>query len=1265
MDSQKVDCFDICTYNCNGIGDHKKRKDVFDYLRNLKSHIYFLQETHLLSTNENFIQSCWGYKAWVCGSDTNKNGVAILFNNNFDFNVFNVIKDPLGCYIAIDVEIMKKRVTLINVYGPSSGDNADFFVKVEDCIQQIGNDLIILAGDWNCVLNRNMDVRNYFGVEHRPKTRKKILDIIDNNDLCDIYREIHPIKKSYTWRKFKTSKQSRLDYFLISNALIPEVKDVRVVSGYRSDHSPVLLSLKREQFKKDRPFWKFNNSLLKDKEYLEEIKAIITKIKRQYATPVYNFEKIDEINNKELQFIIEDQLFFEMLLLEIRGKTISYSTYKKKKEKEEEVILHNKLIELEKDINEESVKEIEKVKCQLQEYRSKKLDGMIIRSRARWLIDGEKCSNYFCSMERRNFTDKSMCFLQKDDGNILSEQTDILKEVKNFYQDLYNIRQVKEIDLHQKLTDAPNLTDNERNSIEGMIQMEELVHALKNMKNNKSPGSDGFTVEFYKFFIRDIGDFLLRSINCSFDKGQMSVTQRQGIITCIPKEGKERQLLKNWRPISLLNVAYKIASACISNRLKKVLPNIIHESQTGFLKGRYIGNNVRLLYDTIVYTEKQNIPGMLLSIDFEKAFDSVSWQFLEKCLAFFGFGPDLIKWIKIFYNDINACVLVNGQYSSWFPILRGVRQGDPLSPYLYLVCAEVLSLYIRKNDLIRGIKLREKEALLSQFADDTTLLLDGSEQSFQEAIKILKQFSEISGLKMNLEKTQVIWIGSRKNSNIRYMRDENFVWNPGTFKILGIKFSVESENIANINYEDKLLVIKKALRYWKKRQLTPLGKIVVLKTLIVSKITHLLINLPDPTYEFLVALDIEFHNFLWDNKRYKIKKSVTSGKYEEGGLKMLDIFSFLSSMKITWLRKLQCDSEWRNFTYDIYPILVPLEKLGSEYAHVAMQKVDNLFWKDVLKHYKKLYMKCLPTSIHDFAGECIHYNINILRDNKVVFLKEWCDASIIYVRQLINNEGMFMNYNEFLVRYPMIQRTSFLVYHGILRAVTHYLKKMNLNLANKLKLLKTKTWHIIGKGNKHVQSMLSRTGTTPAAVKKWDAEYNNLNWKIIFNFCFATTLDVQLRWFQLRLLHRILPTEKYLYTCKIKNDPMCNFCNAEIQTLEHLFWDCDKVQKFWKNCQRALQSKCTHCYQLNFNKELILFGNSENIATDNTLDLIIIMAKFYVYKCKIQNCTPQLLTFCNILKSRYQTELYCATISGNKILCTQQWIHYKAFFDDC
>ena len=156
-----------------------------------------------------------------------------------------------------------------------------------------------------------------------------------------------------------------------------------------------------------------------------------------------------------------------------------------------------------------------------------------------------------------------------------------------------------------------------------------------------------------------------------------------------------------------------MASAVISNRFKLVLHNLIHEDQKGFIAGRFIGENIRLIYDVLFETKNQNIPGLLLSIDFEKAFDTVSWKFISKTLDYFNFGDSVKKWIKLFQNGAESSILQNGFISEFFYLKRGCRQGDPISPYIFLLCAEILGQMVRKNKNIKGIKINNKEYKMS------------------------------------------------------------------------------------------------------------------------------------------------------------------------------------------------------------------------------------------------------------------------------------------------------------------------------------------------------------------------------------------------------------------------------------------------------------------------------------------------------------------------------------------------------------------------
>ena len=281
---------------------------------------------------------------------------------------------------------------------------------------------------------------------------------------------------------------------------------------------------------------------------------------------------------------------------------------------------------------------------------------------------------------------------------------------------------------------VPRLSDEQRQLLETPISSSEVLKSLKNLKNNKSPGATGFPADFFKFFWNDIGAFLVRSFNCSIRKGELSTSQKLGIVSILPKGNKTREFLKNWRPISLLNTTYKVFSGIIANRLKAVLNTLIHENQKGFLSGRFIGENTRLMYDIISQTEVQDKPGMVLLLDFEKAFDSVSWNYIIKVLQFLNFGDYFIHLVKIIPANIKLCVIQHGFFSEFFSIGRGCRQGGPASPYIFLLCVEIIGLMIRENRDITGIYLFDTEYKLIQYADDTTIILDGSEKITESCI---------------------------------------------------------------------------------------------------------------------------------------------------------------------------------------------------------------------------------------------------------------------------------------------------------------------------------------------------------------------------------------------------------------------------------------------------------------------------------------------------------------------------------------------------
>ena len=300
---------------------------------------------------------------------------------------------------------------------------------------------------------------------------------------------------------------------------------------------------------------------------------------------------------------------------------------------------------------------------------------------------------------------KRISKLKLPNGSFTTDQSEILQEQMHFYKALYTSNNhefpVTNNDLPQIFSE--NITPLEiedKLSCEGKVTQAECLKALKDFKNEKSQGTDGLQAEFYKYFWKELHADMIRSFNFAFNNGSLSISQRRGIITLIPKPNKDTTLLDNFRPISLLNTDYKILTKVLAKRLEKVLSKVINADQTGYIKNRYIGENIRLISDIMTYTAEKDIPGIALFLDFKKAFDTIEWDFINSCLEVFNFGPDIQKWVKILYSNVSSCIVNNGFASEFFPLERGVRQGCPLSGLLFVIGIELLARAIKNDDNI-------------------------------------------------------------------------------------------------------------------------------------------------------------------------------------------------------------------------------------------------------------------------------------------------------------------------------------------------------------------------------------------------------------------------------------------------------------------------------------------------------------------------------------------------------------------------------------
>ena len=288
---------------------------------------------------------------------------------------------------------------------------------------------------------------------------------------------------------------------------------------------------------------------------------------------------------------------------------------------------------------------------------------------------------------------------------------------------------------------------------------------------------------------------------------------------------------------------------------------MVNSDQVGYIKGRFIGEVVRLIHDVYFFTEKQCIPGAALYIDFEKAFDCISWDYMHQVLHKFGFGPEFRRWIKVIYTDVQSAIINNAWMSSFFTLTRGVRQGCPLSALLFVMCVEILACKVRQSPDIEGVPLPCKNlnrnvAKIAQLADDTTLFVK-DEGSILKALETLSDFEKVSGLKVNVNKSEAVWLGEKKGCT-----DEigGLKWSHQPVKALGVWFGYNQKRCEQLNWDSKVAKFENILCSWGKRNLTLYGKIVIVNTLGLSQLNYLasMITVPDIVIQKIDKLIYEF-----------------------------------------------------------------------------------------------------------------------------------------------------------------------------------------------------------------------------------------------------------------------------------------------------------------------------------------------------------------------------------------------------------------------
>jgi len=691
----------VLSYNIRGLKDQNKIIRFSNFLKttNLKNNaVINIQETHLTQIEISRYKNLWGMNNIHSPAIGTSGGVSILYDNNYFDDILETKSFSNGRMCSLIASKGDDLYYFLNVYAPTNvNEKVSFIEEIEkevyDTSERYPNILMFLSGDFNLVLNCEIDSINRTQTRPEMKASNILKEIMTKFNLIDTYRFINSYG-GYTWgRNNPTYVRSRLDLILSSKSFKQNIISSTSISiPHESDHSIVYLELDINLIDFGPGIIRANSEILNDPEICNKIK---NELRSELNNNIFNnpHSKLDYA-----KMILRNKILIEGKKLNRNVKTNHYfcnqEVERLTKALDHELSKHN-IIKCKLHNNNcfkkiDALREgLEIAKVELEEHKALEAKKLIFRSRAKWAEKGEKSNKYFMNllkerqrkMQIRKITSNGVTYIR---------QNEISKAISSFYKDLYSKQKTTPIDHNNDLfKNLPQINEKDKKELQKVITLTELTKTLKTCKES-APGPDGITYRTYEKTWDIMGPLILESWIHSSKIGITSTSQRHSIITLLEKKGKDPSKIENLRPISLSNCDIKLCTKTLAIRTNKVLDSLINITQTGYVPTRQVYDNSRLLEEIIEHYKKNDYTAYLITLDAQKAFDSVDHTYITNLLRCYNFPEEYISNIKTLYTGLNASVLVNGYCSEIFQIEQSVKQGDALSCALFILSIEPL-----------------------------------------------------------------------------------------------------------------------------------------------------------------------------------------------------------------------------------------------------------------------------------------------------------------------------------------------------------------------------------------------------------------------------------------------------------------------------------------------------------------------------------------------------------------------------------------------
>jgi hypothetical protein len=719
----------------------------------------------------------------------------------------------------------------------------------------------------------------------------------------------------------------------------------------------------------------------------------------------------------------------------------------------------------------------------------------------------------------------------------------------------------------------------------------------------------------------------LDSWNFSLETGKLPPSYSESALTLLPKPGKNLDEIRNWRPITLTNCDQKIITKALANRMAKHLDSIIVTTQTAYVPGRSVMDNIRSNDYIKNYCEKNKVDGLLVSLDAKKAFDSVNHDYIRTVLRAYGIGEKFIHFFDVLYNDLSVKIIVNGYFSRSVRIERGVKQGDALSCSLFILCIDPLIRNINDNNQIKEVKLissRSKTTVgmkCSGYADDIAIICRNDNNSIKGIFEEYERLTRLSGLELNAEKTEVLRIGHRREERIEikftYLGIEYAINSVDKLKICGIFFCNDKVEEYDLNILEKIERLESQLKRWMCRNLTMEGKILIIKTFGLSQLIYNLqcchINEKD-----LVIIEKLMFKFIWSKNWEKIKtverikRSVLKNEYNNGGLNAPDIECMNRALKLKQfirasnskhcikeiqvfcLEKLGYDRVIKQEYYSICKddliiksgqesinLLTDLARLegygkdaNGQSSKIAIEEVGSIYIPHYLLRKNKPMEACVFNSLKsegiEFLSELAEeyeFNNDSKRESTIKFIRKSFPSNLLDIAE---------NFNRSI--------------NDEKSAMTHFYSGNDLFIPVEEVTVKQL--------QSRLKIALKKVTTTDYGEKIGENFFDSAEIAIVRK----QVKNVKLRNIFYRLINKDFFDRVKLTKYKIVENVNCERCKG-VEDYEHLFWGCRWSKLAWVNYNIVISNMGLKEGYINSYKDIYNFNNT---AAVNTIKLKII-----------------------------------------------------------